>query len=322
MDTLPFTTLLGIVCMMSLCDAVSTFSGSGNYWYICNRANDKCLASSPSDDKVYVKSVDFHWEEQPNFVWIVTKSSNEYRFESAGKRYDERKYLSTDSDGDYVDLNTFSGDKQRWNIEKKGSQNDYAFYHIYNEDLYKDPDACWFWCTPAHLYANGNNADLKIPEHLEAEHWYFVPVDPYDNLGMDPGSSTMTQCQGDCDNDDDCKNGYDCYYRDYNKCKKDCEMPEECFIKPGETSNAGPGAWDMCISNTVPVMLPFEAPQPSDGGKYYFVFDSKWVAAVAVVLTVVNLVIISVWCTRSRTCRTKKVAYEMVDVESEAEDLK
>jgi len=319
--------------MMSSCVASSGFSGSGNYWYICNHENDKCLASSPSNDRVYMKSLNLHWEEQQHFVWKVTKSSNEYKIESVGKSGGSRKYMSTNSDGDYVDLWKTVGDRQRWNIEHKKYDRDthseyygYYLYHIYNEDLYYDPISCELnsACGPAHLYANGNDADLKYAKDSDDEFWYFIQVNPYHNLGTDPSSTSMTQCQGDCDADSDCANGYDCYERHYSKCGADCEMPKECFIKEGDTANAGKWALDPCVSNTVPVILPFEAPQPgpSDGGKYYFVFDSNWVAAVVVVLAVVNVVVILLWCTRRRRNQTKKVVYKMVDIESETEDLK
>jgi len=273
---------------------------------------------------------DLHWEEQQHFVWKVTESSNEYKIESVGKSGGSkpRKYMSTNSKGEYVDLWKTVGDRQRWNIEithNQGIHNGYDLYKIYNEDLYYLPHVCVFKdCYPPYLYANENDADLKWENHWLSEYWYFIQVHPYDHLGYDPSSTSMTQCQGDCDEDSDCASGYECYERDYMKCENDCEMPKECFIEQGDTAKAGWGSLDLCVSNTVPVILPFEAPQPgpSDGGKYYFVFDSNWVAAVVVVLAVVNVVVILLWCTRRTRNQTKKVVYKVVDIESETEELK
>jgi len=342
----PLTMFLGIVSVMVPC-AWGQIHGyqSGNYYYICNHKTEKCLTSATvNPNRVYNKDLDLHWEEQQRFVWKVSTSSNEYAIENiVGGSYDpdKRVYLSYNVGDDYLDLYELTGDLQRWNIEGghgyRGDGTDVPLYQIYNEERYKDGIACWFWCDRSHLYANDDGTlGLDKPASWQNEDydddkqlWYLVPVAPYDNLGIDPASTTMTQCQGDCDSDDDCASGYDCFERPYGDCETDCEMPKECFIKKGETSYAGAGAWDPCVSTiTAPVVLPFDAPRalpfdaprPSEGGKYYFVFGSEWMVAAVVVLTVVNVVVIAVWwCTRRRT---RKVVYKMVEVDSEAEELK
>jgi len=339
----PLTMFLGIVSMMVPCawGNLGRLSGSGNYYYICNHKTEKCLTSATvNPNRVYNKDLDLHWEEQQRFVWKVSTvgGSNDifvpgpymYAIENiVGGSYDpdKRVYLSYNVGDDYLDLYEFTGGLQRWYIEDghgyRGDGTDVPLYRIYSVDRYQDEFFCWwpFHCDESHLYAKDDGSlGLAFPHDEDQQLWYLVPVAPYDNLGLHPASSTMTQCQGDCDSDDDCASGYDCFKRPHHECGTDCAMPKECFIKKGETSYAGPGAWDQCIStNTAHVVLPFDAPRPSEGGKYYFVFGSKWMVAAVVVLTVVNVVVIAVWCTRRRT---KKVVYKMVEVDSEAEELK
>jgi len=325
----PLTIFLGIVSMMVPC-AWGQIHGyhSGNYYYICNHKTEKCLTSATVDSNgkvpVYNKDLDLHWEEQQRFVWKVSTSSNEFTIENVVGGQDKRVYLSYHVKGNYLELYEFTGDYQRWNIEWGHGYRPHGvpLYQIYNEQRYKDPLACLWFCDTSHLYAKEDGTlglGWASNDHDELL-WYLVPVAPYHNLGLDATSSTMTQCQGDCDSDDDCASGYHCFKRRYSECETDCAMPKECFIQKGETSYAGPGAWDPCISTiTAPVELPFDAPRPSEGGKYYDVFGSKWMVAAVVVLTVVNVVVIAVWCTRRRT---KKVVYKMVEVDSEAEELK
>jgi len=332
MDKFPITMLLVMVYLLTSCEG---WPESGKYWYICSdKSAETCLASSASNNNVEVKSLSLHWEEQQHFVWKIDEDEEsfytEWRIENLVGGSDSSKKFLSPREKNVVELSSDGGhDLQRsWRLEEEDDQS----YLIQNNKV-----AARRWCMlncpkweGNWLYKKGGGLILKSYERwgsrCEREgtctRWYFVQVQQYRNLGLNPGSTAMSNCEGDCDSDNDCADGWRCYERPYYDCKTDCAMPKQCFIGPDEKSYAGPGAWDPCISDTEPVVLPFEAPQPSDGGKYYFVFDSNWVAAVGIALAVLNLVVMLVWCTRSRGSQTKKVVYKMVDVESEAEDLK
>jgi len=334
MDKFPITMLLVMVYLLTSCEG---WPESGKYFYICSdESAETCLASSASNNNVEVKSLSLHWKQQQHFVWKIDKvdeswGAPEWRIENLVGGSDSSKKFLSPRPKRVVELSSNGGDdlQRSWSLEAEKDQS----WLIQNNKVVGDINWCLWDCLSWQgqwLYKDGGGMSLNGRRASWADceregtctRWYFVQVQQYQNLGLNPGSTAMSNCEGDCDSDNDCADGWRCYERPYYDCKTDCAMPKQCFIGPDEKSYAGPGAWDPCISDTEPVVLPFEAPQPSDGGKYYFVFDSNWVAAVGIALAVLNLVVMLVWCTRSRGSQTKKVVYKMVDVESEAEDLK
>lgn len=173
------------------------------------------------------------------------------------------------------------------------------------------------------------------------ELWNFEDITEIDIVSANP-TSKLGMCQGDCDDDGDCKTGYRCFKR-----YKGDEIPYGCFVGDADVS-----AWDVCIPKNGPynffyirmrgfrvryvssnkgsaagffLDIPVDDDGPSDviDEPDQFVveldFTSKWVAALFVAVLALTVAAFVALCRRMTGQSTKVAAYSKVDYVSETE---
>merc|ERR1712154_182808 len=157
--------------------------------------------------------------------------------------------------------------------------------------------------------------------------------------GLDP-TTKLGLCEGDCDDDDDCMDGYRCFFRK----NTDSQIPYGCFVGDADVSN-----WDLCVNEATgykaynwgnpssnkdgmdiihpsgmgmalpgPNMLDFPMDEPDE-----FVvelhFTSKWMGALFVAVLALTVAAFVALCCRKLGQGAQVASYSKVGYVSETE---
>ena len=145
----------------------------------------------------------------------------------------------------------------------------------------------------------------------DATNLYDVEVDP---------SYTLTECQGDCDDDSDCDGDLVCFFNSAGETNvpPGCQGPasdnwDYCYDSSSSGKSA-PSLHDNFWRNPIDQMTKHVA----DGSEVIMLSMKDIVIIFLVLVNVITLIFLAVWCCRK--CR-RDVTYKPIEVESEMDDL-
>jgi len=329
------------VCAFAQAKNCDEYIMAGGPVYIRNKHND-CYLAAPSKYGMKCTTPDlFDWAADAidRFAWKISIDPNGASGHGsyantienvAGPEFvwnPQRHYLSSTSNGRVLDLwweiQSWTG-RQAWMLREEDG---YCKIQSYGLDRSSN--------KPTFLsYEYGtSNAKLVHDVRDANEFWYFEDITEIEIVGRNP-TARLGMCQGDCDNDGECQNGYKCFRRNTGG-----EIPKGCFI--GAAVMKG---YDVCVPKNGPYSFPgkrklssnqggapgavvLESPFDDDGPfdvidePDHFVvevdFTSKWVAALFVAVLALTVAVFVALC--RRMADTKVAAYSKVDYVSETE---